>query len=132
MRSLCIAAKTIFTRHALHHLDEKGAVSRSEVYKQFQTANEIIVAWMQGCCMAWNFTGILSFNCYRCNVKQSFRLRGGSICPPKLAINYLGSVLCHDGLPGHELGRRIGMPKQDLLELKVWKHSSLSRKGSNQ
>ena len=49
----------------------------------------------------------------------------------KPGIDYLGSVLAHDGLPGHELdriGRRIGMAKRDFLELqKVWKHSSLPR-----
>ena len=52
----------------------------------------------------------------------------GEHISPKLGIDYLGSVLSHDGLPGHELGRRIGMAKRDFLELqKVWKHSSLSR-----
>ena len=47
---------------------------------------------------------------------------------PKLGIDYLGAFLTHDGLPGHELGRRIGMAKRDFLELqKVWQHSSLPR-----
>ena len=47
---------------------------------------------------------------------------------PKPGIDYLGSVLTHDGLPGHELGRRIGTANRDLLELqKVWKHSSFPR-----
>ena len=45
---------------------------------------------------------------------------------PKQGIDYLGTVLSHGGLPGHELGRRIGMAKADFLNLqKVWKHSSL-------
>ena len=47
---------------------------------------------------------------------------------PKLGIDCLGSVLSHDGLPGHELGWRIGMAKRNFLELqKVWKHSSFPR-----
>ena len=41
----------------------------------------------------------------------------GECISPKLGIDYLGSVLGHDGLPGHELGRRIGMAKRDFLEL---------------
>ena len=47
---------------------------------------------------------------------------------PKSGINYLGTVLSYNGLPGHELGRRIGIAKSDFRELqKVWKHSSLCR-----
>ena len=46
----------------------------------------------------------------------------------KSGIDYVGSVLTHDSLPGHELGRRIGMARADFMALqKIWKHSSLSR-----
>ena len=42
-------------------------------------------------------------------------------------MNYLGTVLSFDGLPGHELSRRIGIAKGDFMALeKIWKHSSLN------
>ena len=48
----------------------------------------------------------------------------GERIAPKPGID--GSVLSADGLPGHELGRRIGMAKSDFLQLQeIWKHSSL-------
>jgi hypothetical protein len=50
----------------------------------------------------------------------------GNQIEAKAGMEYLGTVLTHDGLPGHELGRRIGMAKTDFLVLdKVWKQSSL-------
>ena len=52
----------------------------------------------------------------------------GERISPKLGIDYLGSVLSLDGLPGHELGRRIGMAERDFLELqKVWNYRGSGR-----
>ena len=71
----------------------------------------------------WDKFQLLQVQC-----QAIIRTPTGEHISPKLGIDYLGSVLSHDGLPGHELGRRIGMAKRDFLELqKVWKHSSLSR-----
>ena len=70
----------------------------------------------------WDKFQLLQVNCH-----SSIRTPTGERIESKSGIDYLGSVLTHDGLPGHELGRRIGMAKADFMALqKVWKHSSLS------
>ena len=60
----------------------------------------------------------------RCSASMSTPT--GKRIAPKPGIDYLDPVLSVDGLPMHELGRRIGTAKSDFLQLhKVWKHSSL-------
>ena len=44
-------------------------------------------------------------------INSSILTPTGERIEAKPGIDYLGSVLSHDGLPGHELGRRIGMAK---------------------
>ena len=69
----------------------------------------------------WDKFQLLQVQCH-----ASISTPTGESIAPKQGIDYLGTVLSHDGLPGHELGRRIGMAKADFLNLqKVWKHSSL-------
>ena len=41
----------------------------------------------------------------------------GSQIAARDGMDYLGTVLSHDGLPGHEIGRRIGISKRDFLAL---------------
>ena len=64
---------------------------------------------------------LLSVQCRAC-----IRTPSGEHIESAPGINYLGPVVTHTGLPGHELGRRIGMAKADFTELQqVWKHASL-------
>ena len=68
----------------------------------------------------WDKFQLLQVEC------QSIRTPSGDRIELKQNIDYLGSIVSCDGLPGHELGRRIWMAKADFLQLqKVWKHSSL-------
>ena len=69
----------------------------------------------------WDKFQLLSVQCRAC-----IRTPSGEHIESTPGINYLGAVVTHTGLPGHELGRRIGMAKADFTDLqKVWKHSSL-------
>ena len=69
----------------------------------------------------WDKFQLLQVQC-----QSSIRTPPGDRIEFKPGIDYLGSIVSCDGLPGHELGRRIGMAKADFLQLqKVWKHSSL-------
>ena len=69
----------------------------------------------------WDKFQLLSVQC-----RARIRTPSGEHIEPSPGINYLGAVVTHTGLPGHELGRRIGMVKADFTDLqKVWKHSSL-------
>ena len=71
--------------------------------------------------LRWDKFQLLEVRC-----RASIYNPAGERIVPKSGIDYLGSVLSFDGLPGFELGRRIGMAKADILQLqKVWKHSSL-------
>ena len=69
----------------------------------------------------WDKFQLLQVQC-----QSSIRAPSGDRIEPKRGIDYLGPIVSCDGLPGHELGRRIGMAKADFLQLqKFWKHSSL-------
>ena len=71
--------------------------------------------------LRWDKFQLLEVQC-----RASILTPTGERIEAKPGIDYLGSVLSHDGLPGHELGRRIGMAKADFLQLqKVWKHFAL-------
>ena len=42
-------------------------------------------------------------------------------------MDYVGTVLTFDGLPGHELSRRIGIAKGDFMALeKIWQYLPLN------
>ena len=69
----------------------------------------------------WGKFQLLEVQCH-----ASISTPAGERIASKSGLDYLGTVLSYDGLPGHELGRRVGMAKADFTNLqKVWKHSSL-------
>ena len=78
----------------------------------------------------WDKFQLLSVQCRAC-----IRTPRGEHIESAPGINYLGAVVTHIGLPGHELGRRIGIAKADFIDLhKVWKclarFTSCSSEGS--
>lgn len=69
----------------------------------------------------WDKFQLLQVQCHASVFKPD-----GSQILAKPGMDYLGTIISHTGLPGHELGRRIGMAKADFQTLqKIWKHSSL-------
>ena len=69
----------------------------------------------------WDKFQLLEVQCH-----ASISTPTGERVASKSGLDYLGTVLSFDCLPGHELGRRIEMAKADFTNLqKVWKHSSL-------
>ena len=68
----------------------------------------------------WDKFQLLEVQCH-----ASISTPTGERIASKSGLDYLGTVRSYDTLPGHELGRRIGMAKADFTNLqKVWKHSS--------
>ena len=67
--------------------------------------------------MGWSSTGTISALQVQCHASV-FRPDGSQILA-KPGMDYLGTIISHTGLPGHELGRRIGMAKADFQTLQM-------------
>ena len=71
-----------------------------------------MLAGLYGMELHWDKFQLLEVQC-----RASILTPTGERIEAKPGIDYLGSVLSHDGLPGHELGRRVGKAKADFLQL---------------
>ena len=66
----------------------------------------------------WDKFQLLSVQCTACVCTPS-----GEHIESTPGAKYLGAVVTHTGLPGHELGRRIGKAKADFTDSqRIWKH----------
>ena len=109
--------------HLVYADDTLLLASRDDHLNEFMTA--VAAAGKRyGMELHWDKFQLLEVQCH-----SKVLAPDGSRIIAKEGMSYLGTIVNHDGLPGHELNRRIGLAKADFLTFStVWKQSGLTRK----